>query len=221
MPKNVIRTSKRAKAGIAGVLALIAAGTYQAITVRGQPVPPAVIMAAELLVKSWEGLELVAYWDAHGKVWTVCYGETLGVKKGDRFTAEQCRAMLIKRLTEDYYLPMAACAGGFTKAPIPVQAAMLSGGYNFGVGFRGSTTRPGKGWCGSTAAEKIRQGRFYDACIAQTTWNKAGGVVLEGLVLRREMGDAARLGEAELCVSGLDAPPPIPLKLTVTGGPPS
>jgi len=31
----------------------------------------------------------------------------------------------------------------------------------------------------------------------------AGGQMVNGLVKRREMGDAQRLGEAETCVSGL------------------
>lgn len=41
-------------------------------------------------------------------------------------------------------------------------------------------------------------------CEAQTAWNKAGGRVVRGLVLRREMGDKQRAGEAEVCVSGLE-----------------
>ncbi|MNW16158.1 hypothetical protein D3C71_2149160 [compost metagenome] len=46
-------------------------------------------------------------------------------------------------------------------------------------------------------------GKYRESCEAATAWNKAGGKVLRGLVLRREMGDEKRIGEAELCVSGL------------------
>ncbi|MND71481.1 Phage lysozyme [compost metagenome] len=70
---------------------------------------------------------------------------------------------------------------------------MISGAYNFGVG----------GMCGSSAARLAKAGQYRQACEAQTAWNKAGGRVVNGLVNRREMGDAQRIGEAELCVSGL------------------
>ncbi|WP_323455290.1 glycoside hydrolase family protein [Rhizobium sp. AN5] len=55
----------------------------------------------------------------------------------------------------------------------------------------------------STAAKLHVQGKYRQGCEAQTAWNKAGGQVVRGLVNRREMGDAQRQGEAELCVSGL------------------
>jgi len=70
---------------------------------------------------------------------------------------------------------------------------MISGAYNFGVG----------GMVNSTAARHASAGRYKEACEAQTAWNKAGGQVVTGLVRRREMGDAQRLGEAELCLSGI------------------
>jgi hypothetical protein len=36
------------------------------------------------------------------------------------------------------------------------------------------------------------------------TWfNRAGGRVIVGLKKRREMGDASRMGELELCLEGL------------------
>ncbi len=76
---------------------------------------------------------------------------------------------------------------------MPVQSAMLSGAFNFGVGS----------WCRSTAASDIRARRWGDACDTLTAFNRAGGKVVPGLVNRREMGDAKRLGEGETCVTGL------------------
>jgi GH24 family phage-related lysozyme (muramidase) len=105
----------------------------------------------------------------------------------------ECEAMLEKRVYNDYYLPLTKRIKGFTSFPISVQAAQISGAYNFGVG----------GMVNSSAARLASQGRYREACEAQTAWNKAGGQVVTGLVRRREMGDAQRLGEAELCVSGL------------------
>lgn len=50
---------------------------------------------------------------------------------------------------------------------------------------------------------RLSADQYRKGCEAQTAWNKAGGQVVRGLVNRREMGDAQRLGEAELCVSGI------------------
>lgn len=74
-----------------------------------------------------------------------------------------------------------------------LQASQLSGAYNFGVG---ALIR-------SSAMREAGKGNFRLACEMQTRSNRAGGQVLGGLVKRREMGDAQRLGEAETCVSGL------------------
>ncbi len=53
--------------------------------------------AAIALVGMWEGLRLTAYRDIVG-VPTVCYGETLGVKIGDKHTKVECDAMLLASL---------------------------------------------------------------------------------------------------------------------------
>jgi GH24 family phage-related lysozyme (muramidase) len=113
------------------------------------------------------------------------------VTAGMSFTKAECESMLMARVTNDYYKPLTKCIADFTKKPISVQAAAISGAYNFGVA----------GMCGSRAAALIRNGKYREACEAQTAWNKAGGQVVNGLVKRREMGDAQRIGEAELCVS--------------------
>ncbi|PBB41855.1 glycoside hydrolase [Mesorhizobium sp. WSM3866] len=159
-------------------------------------IPPAVKLAVEQLIGPWEGLRTTAYLDRLPKVpvWTVCYGDTLGVKKGMKFTPEQCRDKLIQRVLYDYYLPLVDGVPGFAEAPISLQAAMTSGAYNYGV------ARQKK----SKAAEFVGKRQYKEACIAQTAFNRAGGIVLEGLDKRRKMGDAHRIGEAELCISGLN-----------------
>ncbi|MCE4058441.1 lysozyme [Pseudomonas sp. Au-Pse12] len=45
------------------------------------------------LVMFFEGCRLTAYQDGAG-VWTICYGHTLGVKRGDVATVGQCMAWL-------------------------------------------------------------------------------------------------------------------------------
>jgi GH24 family phage-related lysozyme (muramidase) len=110
-----------------------------------------------------------------------------------KFTRAECEAMLREDIYTEYYLPLTKKVPSFTSFPVSVQAAQISGAYNFGVG----------GMAGSRAMAFAIKGQFRQACEAQTAWNKAGGQVVNGLVKRREMGDAQRIGEAELCVSGL------------------
>ena len=213
MPINRIVATKRGRAAVLGAVAFAVSSGWTAYMVTAPDAtvvaiheavakgytPPAVRLAVDRLIKPWEGLRLVAYQDSV-KVWTICWGETKGVHPGMRATLEQCDAMLIGRVTHDYYLPLVDAVKGYADAPDSVQAAILSGAYNFGVGSK----KPRRGQIGSRASEFVTKHEYRQACEAQTAWNKAGGDVLPGLVKRREMGDAQRLGEAELCVSGLN-----------------
>ncbi|SCW95686.1 lysozyme [Ancylobacter rudongensis] len=194
MPVSKLRPTKRASAAIAAVMAMAVSigGALFVTAPNGKQYPAAVVLAAEHIVKDWEGLHLTAYRDMVG-IWTICYGETLGVKPGMRKTRAECEAMLYERLHRDFYLAIVKCAPQLAAAPISVQASMLSGSFNFGVGA----------WCRSTASRHIRVRAWRPACDAQTLFNRAGGRVVQGLVNRREMGDAQRLGEGELCVSGI------------------
>lgn len=202
MPINRIVATKRGKAAVAIAVAAglvgygagyasIDAQKARAMVARGET-PPAVSLAIDKLIKPWEGIHLKAYKDIVG-VWTICWGETKGVKAGMTKTRAECDAMLNKRVSEDYYVPLVNRVSGYLDAPISVQAAMVSLAYN--VGSAGASN--------STAARQITKKNYRAACEAITAWNKAGGKVVKGLVNRREMGDASRMGEAELCVSGL------------------
>lgn len=194
MPINKIVKSKRALTAIAAAIAFAGASGWQATRDTSvNTLPPAVILATDALIKPWEGLVLKSHWDRYAKIWDICYGETKDITAGMTKTKAECEAMLKKRVFIDYYLPLTRRIKGFTSMPVSVQATMISGAYNFGVG----------GMVNSTAAKLHIQGNYRKGCEAQTAWNKAGGQVVNGLVKRREMGDAQRLGEAELCVSGL------------------
>lgn len=195
MPINKITTSKRGKAAIAAVLISVTAGGWFGLReVTSQSTPPAVVLATDALIKPWEGLVLRSHWDRYANIWDICYGETKGITAGMVKTKAECEDMLKHRVYNDYYMPLVKRVPGFTNFPISVQAAMVSGAYNFGV----------SGMVNSTATKRHIQGKYREGCEAQTAWNKAGGKVVRGLVLRREMGDAQRIGEAEICVSGLD-----------------
>lgn len=196
MPINRITSSKRGKAAIAGAtLAAILAGGG---TFFADSTPPAaVILATDSLIKPWEGLVLKSHWDPFAKIYDICYGETRingkPVTPGMSLTKAQCDEILQKRVYADYYVPLTKKIPGFTSFPVSVQASQTSGAYNFGV----------TGMVNSTAARLASAGRYREACEAQTAWNRAGGQIVNGLVKRREMGDAQRIGEAEICVSGL------------------
>lgn len=166
--------SKRAKAALASGLGLIA-------------------LTATYLTAPWEGTVNKAYWDNLGKVWTICTGETKNVKPGMVMTDQQCSAMLYTRLENDFHKPLTKCIAGFDKKPLSWQAAMLDLSYNIGVGAA----------CRSTAAKRARAGNYVGSCHAMSWFNRAGGRVINGLKKRREYGDKHRIGDLELCLSGL------------------
>ena len=193
MPINKIVATKRGKAAVAAMVIAMITSSGLILSPGGQPA--AVTLAVTHLIKPWEGLVLKSHWDSLGKVWDICYGETKGITAGMTKTVAECDAMLKRRVFTDYYLPLTKRIKGFTSFPVSVQATMVSGAYNFGI----------SGMVNSTAARLAARGKFREACEAQTAWNKAGGRIVRGLVNRREMGDKQRLGEAELCVSGLES----------------
>ena len=127
-------------------------------------------------VGKWEGLRLAAYRDIVG-VWTVCYGETKGVKPGDRYTKPQCDAMLARELISyrtrlHRYFTRETLAG---RLPVHRDTAYTSLAYNVGVGGAG----------GSTAVRRLNGGDIVGGCKAITWWDKAGNRVVRGLTLRR------------------------------------
>lgn len=193
MPINKIRSSPRAQALIAAVVAASVAGV--ATIFGGYRVPDDAALAVKI-IQPWEGRSLTAYLDKLAKVpvWTICDGDTDNVRPGMVDTDEGCDRRLAVKLVRDYRAPLVRCLAPWDERPLSWRASMISLAWNIGVG----------GACGSTAARLAREGRYRESCEAATAFNKAGGKRLTGLVNRREMGDAARVGEAEICVSGID-----------------
>ncbi len=137
----------------------------------------------------WEGLRLAAYKDIVG-VWTVCYGETKGVRPGDTYTKAQCDAMLAREIGS-YRRGLNAYFTDKTRQfwlPREREVAYVSLSYNVGVHGAGK----------STATRRLNSGDIEGGCEALTWWNKAGGRVVRGLVRRRT-------DEHALCVIGLIA----------------
>ncbi len=156
--------------------------------VSAMPAPDAVFLARAVpFVGRWEGLRLQAYRDIVG-VWTVCYGETKGVKPGDAYTKAECEAMLAREILSyrvglHRYFNEAALS---TRLPVGRDVAFVSLAYNVGTAGAGR----------STAVRRLNGGDVPGACEALTWWNKAGGRVLRGLVNRRSE-------EREMCLEGV------------------
>jgi lysozyme len=136
------------------------------------------------IVAQFEGLWLVAKPDrlAYG-IPTVCYGETEGVKVGDKYTQKQCEDMLAKKLPR-YAAEIDKCFK--IQPPAKVGAAFISLAYNVGSG----------GVCRSGAMRKWNAGDKRGACEAFMVWNRAGGRVVQGLINRRKT-------ERKLCLEGI------------------
>lgn len=87
----------------------------------------AVPIAAAAFVGPWEGERLEACLDriASPPVWTVCYGETKGIKSGDKYTAQQCLDMLGQSLA-GYHAQLSKCIPALPQQPQGVQVALTS-----------------------------------------------------------------------------------------------
>lgn len=128
-------------------------------------------------ITDWESSgkpRLVAYKDIVG-VWTICDGETKGVRAGQTDTLEGCAMRLDKRLAEDFAPAVKACTPSIASNPYRLTAA-ISLAYNVGVGA----------YCKSTVDRRFDAGDITGACDAFLLWNKAGGRVVAGLTRRRE-----------------------------------
>lgn len=191
MPINKLRSSARGKAAISAIVAASIAGFAM---LAGTRVPDDVALAATYLNKPWEGRELRAYPDpaTGGKPWTICDGDTEGVTPGMIETPAGCDKRLVRRMMQ-YRAQYVACVPGFDQKPLSWRAMINSLGWNIGPA----------GVCKSTAVRLGIAGRYLESCNAATAFNKAAGRIFIGLVKRRENGDATRIGEGELCVSGL------------------
>ena len=142
------------------------------------------------LVARWEGLETTAYLDriASPPVWTICYGETEGVRAGETRTEAECREGLRRGLVR-YRNGIHVAFTPETKSqrlPPERDAAFVSLAWNVGIG----------GVRGSTATRRLNAGDIRGACEALTWWNRAGQRVVRGLVNRRA-------DEHRLCLQGV------------------
>jgi lysozyme len=124
------------------------------------------------LIKKFEGCELNAYKCPAG-VWTIGYGITKSVKKGDTITKEQAEEMLKEELKEYQ---------GYVNHYVEVDLqqcqydALVSWVFNLGPTNLRS----------STMLKVLNEKKYSEVPFQIKRWNKASGKVLDGLVRRRE-----------------------------------
>ncbi|MBB5515749.1 GH24 family phage-related lysozyme (muramidase) [Rubricella aquisinus] len=178
------------------LLAIILATVFVGSKVAAQPSERDTLRVLIPLIMKWEGEHRCAddpalhcaYLDLVG-VPTICFGETQGVRLGDRATDAACRDMLEHRLAADFRAGLHGYFNATTRAHrlTPYRdAAYVSLAYN--VGIRGAGR--------STATRRLNAGNIEGGCRAIGWWNKAGGRIVRGLVNRRTE-------EVALCLRGL------------------
>lgn len=135
------------------------------------------------LIKHFERLELNAYPCPAGK-WTIGYGHTVGVRKGDRCTPAQAEQWLAEDLAA-----AVALVDGNVRVPLTQGQydAMLSIVFNVGPGKKGVkdgiiVLRSGQP---STLLRKLNAGEYSAAAAEFGRWIYANRKPLRGLILRR------------------------------------
>ena len=132
-------------------------------------------------IATHEGYRSEAYKDTVG-IPTVGFGETAGVKMGDKTTPERALVQLLES-TEKHADAIRQCIH------VPLYQhefdAYISLAYNIGTGA----------FCRSTLVKKLNAKDYAGACEEIRRWNKAGGKVLPGLVKRRDVEYRTCMGE--------------------------
>ena len=124
------------------------------------------------LIQRFEGCKLKAYQDSV-HVWTIGVGHTGDVQPGQEITQEEAMELL-RQDVED----AEKCVNVCVTAPLSQGQfdALVSFCFNLGCG---ALRR-------STLLQKVNASDFDGASREFVKWNKAGGVVLNGLTRRRE-----------------------------------
>jgi len=135
-----------------------------------------IVMRALPEIKRHEGVRLAAYRDPIG-IPTICSGTIRGVRMGITISAADCDRLIMSEATE-YWRGVSRSMTSETKRlriNVPRGAAWTDFTINVGIGAASS----------STAMRRLNAGNVPGSCKAMTWFNKAGGMVWVGLVVRR------------------------------------
>ncbi len=130
--------------------------------------------AALVSIAVHEGYRSDAYIPVAGDVPTIGFGDTHGVKLGDK--TDPIRALIkLSHHTENFQRDLKRCIGD-----IPMYQyewdAIVSWSYNIGTGAA----------CKSTLVKKLKMRDYSGACSELLRWNKFNGRELAGLSTRRQ-----------------------------------
>jgi len=130
-----------------------------------------------------EGYRETAYIPVPGDVPTLGFGETSGVKMGDKTTPTRALVQLLQS-AEKHADGVRACI------TVPMMQyefeAAVSIAYNIGVGA----------FCGSTMVRKLNSGDYSGFCAGMLAWDKFRGKPLRGLTIRRQAEYKLCIGES-------------------------
>ncbi|MEQ9888851.1 lysozyme [Pectobacterium zantedeschiae] len=125
-------------------------------------------------IKGYEGLSLIAYPDpgTGGRPWTIGYGHTLGVQKGDVITLRQAELFLHEDLSPAYITIETNVKVTLTQGQFDALCSFI---FNLGAG----------NFVKSTLLKKLNAGDIKGAADEFLRWNNAAGRILPGLDVRR------------------------------------
>lgn len=123
------------------------------------------------LIKFYEGFRAEAYL-CPANVWTIGYGTTAGVKRGQTVTKEQALTLLMKDVAKFEKTVNKLVKVKLTQNQFDGLVAFV---YNVGPGNFQS----------STLLSLLNQGNYASVSKQMARWNKGDGRVLSGLVKRR------------------------------------
>ena len=120
----------------------------------------------------FEGWRENAYWDSYGGVWTIGYGFTRGVHAGQRMSRAEGNERLRNELKSDYAPAIENLNVSLNENQF---SALLSFVWNTGPGSMQ--------W---NVGRSLKAHNFEQAANEMLEYDRAGGVVLQGLRTRRE-----------------------------------
>lgn len=125
------------------------------------------------LIEEFEGFSSRPYWDSYGRVWTRGFGETEGITERSPAISRKQAATRLRELVEARYEPAIRQLG--VELTQNQWDALCSFAWNLGAGvFEGELRR------------LLVNRAFAAASQEMLRYDHAGGVVLEGLRIRRQ-----------------------------------
>lgn len=125
------------------------------------------------LVKQWEGEYLKAYWDDIGSVWTIGYGHTKNVYKGQTITLQEAHELLREDLQSHMWKAKEQITSDLTQNQYDAIASFC---FNLGANIL----------TGSKLLTYLNESMWDEACNEMMDYCHGGGRFVQGLWNRRD-----------------------------------